>query len=265
MYYVFLPSEIDLLLVPETIRQCGALTSHKMLALYGGGRGPLVGGLVRYVRWGMLGGVCEVGYMRWGKQREVWVERTFGGWGGVCEVRYVMWGMRGGVCLVRYMRWDLCEMRFTWGGIHKVRFTWGGIYEVRFMRGGICKVRFTRGEIYARWDLHEVRFTWGEIYARWDLHEVEYTRWDTRGEIYPRWDTRGEIYASHLVTIFTPWYYICLAEKSIEILPLAIGSEITTRQEIFKRDQIWLPSRIVISIFAFWICLKPRLWPVGDS
>ena len=31
-----------------------------------------------------------------------WVEGTFGGWGGVCEVRYVRWDMQGEVHEVGY-------------------------------------------------------------------------------------------------------------------------------------------------------------------
>ena len=48
-----------------------------------------------------------------------WVEGTFGGLGGVCEVRYVKWG--------------------TQGEVSKVRFGWRGplVGGVGYVRGGM--------------------------------------------------------------------------------------------------------------------------------
>ena len=96
----------------------GKLSTQKNSNFFFGWRGPLVGG--GYMKSGMQGGVCKMGYARCGIRGKVWVKRTFGRWGGVCEVRYVKWG--------------LCEMRFTQGGTREVKYMQGEIYTSHLVK-----------------------------------------------------------------------------------------------------------------------------------
>ena len=98
----------------------------------------------------MWGGLCEVGYVRWGagcRGHVRWVAQ-----GGSHKVGYTRWIMQGGLCEVGGRVWGSHKVGYVrWvmqGGGQDVGVTWGGLRKVDHTRwvtqGGSRKVGYAR-------------------------------------------------------------------------------------------------------------------------